>query len=107
MYDMTRVNAKGYFDSEDSEEARYAKKAAMCAQRLEDLAAANIAGPAAWSILCRDAPYFVKDYHDYYKNATRLPPPFPELQRRLNVIGCESFINHRSSCTAARSALPS
>ena len=37
MYDMTRVNANGYFDSEDSEEQRYAKKQAMCAQRLEDL----------------------------------------------------------------------
>ncbi|MBQ2095734.1 MAG: alpha/beta hydrolase, partial [Firmicutes bacterium] len=37
MYDMTRVNAKGYFDSEDSEEARYAKRSALCAQRLEDL----------------------------------------------------------------------
>ena len=34
---MTRVNAKGYFDSEDSEDARYEKKKAMCAQRLEDL----------------------------------------------------------------------
>ena len=39
MYDMTRVNAKGYFDSEDSEEARYQKRAAMCAQRLADLKA--------------------------------------------------------------------
>ena len=37
MYDMTRVNANGYFDSEDSEEARYAKKEAMCSQRLDDL----------------------------------------------------------------------
>lgn len=37
MYDMTRVNANGYFDSEDSEESRYEKKKAMCAQRLEDL----------------------------------------------------------------------
>ena len=37
MYDMTRVNAKGYFDAEDSEEQRYQKKKAMCAQRLEDL----------------------------------------------------------------------
>ena len=36
MYDMTRVNAKGYFDSEDSPQARYDKKTAMCAQRLED-----------------------------------------------------------------------
>ena len=39
MYDMTRVNAKGYFDSEDSEEVRYQKRAAMCAQRLADLKA--------------------------------------------------------------------
>ena len=37
MYDMTRVNANGYFDSEDSEEQRYEKKKAMAAQRLEDL----------------------------------------------------------------------
>ena len=35
MYDMTRVNAKGYFDSEDSEEARYEKKKALNAQRIE------------------------------------------------------------------------
>ena len=33
MYDMTRVNANGYFDSEDSEEARYAKKAAIKAKQ--------------------------------------------------------------------------
>ena len=37
MYDMTRVNAKGYFDAQDSEEDRYNAKAALCAQRLEDL----------------------------------------------------------------------
>ena len=37
MYDMTRVNANGYFDSEDSEEARYEKKKAMAKQRTEDL----------------------------------------------------------------------
>ena len=36
MYDMTRVNAKGYFDAEDSADARYAKKQALNAQRLED-----------------------------------------------------------------------
>ena len=28
MYDMTRVNAKGYFDAEDSEEARHEKRIA-------------------------------------------------------------------------------
>lgn len=36
MYDMTRVTAKGYFDAEDSEEARHAKRVAMNAQRTED-----------------------------------------------------------------------
>ena len=36
MYDMSRVNAKGYFDSENNEEARYKLKAAINAQRLED-----------------------------------------------------------------------
>ncbi len=62
MYDMTRVNAKGYFDSEDSEEARYRKRAAMCAQRLEDLKAGEykLAGGVA-DPLPEDAPYFVKD----------------------------------------------
>ena len=36
MYDMTRVNAKGYFDAEDSAEARYAKRQALNAQRTLD-----------------------------------------------------------------------
>ena len=36
MYDMTRVNAKGYFDTEDSEEARYEKRKALNAQRTAD-----------------------------------------------------------------------
>ena len=36
MYDMSRVNANGYFDAEDSEEARYAKRKALNAQRLTD-----------------------------------------------------------------------
>ena len=43
MYDMTRVNANGYFDAEDSEEARHAKREAMCAQRLADLRAGEYA----------------------------------------------------------------
>ena len=36
MYDMTRVNANGYFDSEDTSDARFEKKRAMNAQRTED-----------------------------------------------------------------------
>lgn len=47
MYDMTRVNAKGYFDSEDSEEARYEKKKALNAQRIEDYKTGLIPSAAA------------------------------------------------------------
>ena len=63
MYDMTRVNAKGYFDSEDSEGARYEKRRAMCAQRLEDLKNGEYKlGGGVIDPLPEDAPFFVKDY---------------------------------------------
>lgn len=68
MYDMTRVNAKGYFDAEDSEEARYEKRKALNAQRTIDYKngtyqrASGVVDP-----LPEDAPFFVKDYHAYYK----------------------------------------
>ncbi len=42
MYDMTRVNANGYFDSEDSEEARYAKKQSLNASEHKNTVKANI-----------------------------------------------------------------
>ena len=94
MYDMTRVNANGYFDSEDSEEARYAKKAAMCAQRLEDLKAGEYKlGGGVVDPLPEDAPYFVKDYYDYYKTERGYHPRSLNSNGGWNVIGCESFMN--------------
>ena len=36
MYDMTRVNAKGYFDAEDSSDLRYEKRKALNEQRIKD-----------------------------------------------------------------------
>ena len=94
MYDMTRVNANGYFDSEDSEEARYAKKAAMCARRLEDLKSGEYApGGGVVDPLPEDAPYFVKDYYDYYKTGRGYHPRSLNSNNGWNVIGCESFIN--------------
>ena len=94
MYDMTRVNAKGYFDSEDSEEARYQKKAAMCAQRLVDLKAGEYTlGGGVVDPLPDDAPYFVKDYYDYYKTPRGYHPRSLNFNGGWNVIGCESFIN--------------
>ena len=94
MYDMTRVNAKGYFDSEDSEEARYEKRAAMCAQRIADLKAGDYTlGGGVVDPLPEDAPYFVKDYYDYYKTARGYHPRSLNSNGGWNVIGCESFLN--------------
>ena len=94
MYDMTRVNAKGYFDSEDSEEARYQKRAAMCAQRLADLKAGEYKlGGGVVDPLPEDAPFFVKDYYDYYKTPRGYHPRSLNSNGGWNVIGCESFIN--------------
>lgn len=94
MYDMTRVNAKGYFDSEDSEEKRYEAKKAMCAQRLEDYknGAYKLAGGVV-DPLPEDAPFFVKDYFDYYKTERGYHPRSLNSNGGWNVIGCESFVN--------------
>ena len=94
MYDMTRVNAKGYFDSEDSEEKRYEAKKAMCAQRLEDYknGAYKLAGGVI-DPLPEDAPFFVKDYYDYYKTERGYHPRSLNSNGGWNVIGCESFVN--------------
>ena len=94
MYDMTRVNAKGYFDSEDSEEARYEKKKAMCAQRLEDLKSGDYKlGGGVVDPLPSDAPFFVKDYHSYYKTDRGYHARSLNSNGGWNVTGCESFIN--------------
>jgi len=94
MYDMTRVNANGYFDAEDSEEARHAKKTAMCAQRLVDYKAGEYAlGGGVVDPLPEDAPFFVKDYHDYYKTRRGYHPRSLNSNGGWNVVGCESFMN--------------
>ena len=68
MYDMTRVNANGYFDSENSAQQRNAKRAAMAAQRSADFKNGSYRrGGGVVDPLPEDAPQFVKDYHDYYK----------------------------------------
>lgn len=94
MYDMTRVNAKGYFDSADSEEARYTAKAAMCAQRLEDCKNGEYKrGGGVVDPLPEDAPFFVKDYYDYYKTKRGYHPRSLNSNDGWNVTGCQSFIN--------------
>ena len=94
MYDMTRVNAKGYFDSEDGEEARYEKRKAMNAQRITDYRNGSYAlGGGVVDPLPEDAPFFVKDYYDYYKTERGYHPRSLNSNGGWNVIGCQSFMN--------------
>ena len=94
MYDMTRVNANGYFDSADSEEARYEAKKTQCAQRLEDLKNGEYKlGGGVVDPLPEDAPFFVADYHDYYKTERGYHARSLNSNGGWNVIGCESFVN--------------
>ena len=68
MYDMSRVAGNGYFDSADSKEARKAARAAINAQRTEDYKNGSyVRQGGVVDPLPEDAPFFVKDYHDYYK----------------------------------------
>ena len=94
MYDMTRVNAKGYFDAEDSEEARYEKRRALNAQRTEDYRNGSYTlGGGVVDPLPEDAPFFVKDYYDYYKTERGYHPRSLNSNGGWNVIGCQSFMN--------------
>ena len=94
MYDMTRVNANGYFDSADSEEARYEAKKAQCAQRLEDLKNGEYKlGGGVVDPLPKEALFFVADYHDYYKTERGYHARSLNSNGGWNVIGCESFVN--------------
>lgn len=94
MYDMTRVNANGYFDSENSEEARYAKKKALNAQRTADYKNGTYAlGGGVVDPLPEDAPFFVKDYYDYYKTKRGYHSRSLNSNGGWNVTGCMSFMN--------------
>lgn len=94
MYDMSRVNAKGYFDAEDSEGARYEKRKACSVQRTIDYKSGcyALAGGVV-DPLPEDAPDFVKDYYDYYKTKRGYHIRSLNSNGGWNATGCESFLN--------------
>lgn len=94
MYDMTRVNANGYFDAEDSEAARYEKKRALNAQRIQDYKNDSYAlGGGVAEQVPEDAPFYVKDYHDYYKTRRGYHARSLNSNGGWNVTGTMSFMN--------------
>ncbi|MEE0925200.1 MAG: alpha/beta hydrolase [Methanobrevibacter sp.] len=94
MYNMTRINAKGYFDEGDNADARYEMKVMLNNQRTEDykngeyVRAGGVVDP-----LPDDAPFFVKDYYDYYKTERGYHKRSLNSNDGWNAIGCMSFIS--------------
>ena len=94
MYDMTRVNANGYFDSEDTSDARFEKKKAMNAQRTADYKNGSYAlAGGVVNPLPEDAPQFVKDYYAYYKTERGYHPRSLNSNSGWNVTSSLSFMN--------------
>lgn len=94
MYDMSRVNANGYFDEEDSEDARYAKRVAMNAQRIVDHQNDTYTrGGGVVDPLPEDAPFFVKDYHNYYKTSRGYHERSLNSNDGWNITSSLSFMN--------------
>ncbi len=94
MYDMSKVNVEGYFESENTPEQRMEKRRAMAAQRTADYKsgtyqrAGGVVDP-----LPEDAPYFVKDYYAYYKTPRGYHARSGNSNDGWNVIGTQSFLN--------------
>lgn len=94
MYDMSRVNANGYFDLEDNESARFEKKKALNAQRIADYKNGTyVRGGGVVDPLPEDAPFFVKDYYDYYKTDRGYHERSLNSNDGWNIIGTMSFMN--------------
>ena len=94
MYDMSRVNANGYFDADDSAEARNALRKKLAVQRTEDFRNGfPKPGGGVPDELPADAPQFFKDYHAYYKTPRGYHPRSLNSNGGWNVTSSLSFLN--------------
>lgn len=107
MYDMSKVNIEGYFQSENTPQQRMEKRKAMARQRTEDYKtgtykrAGGVIDP-----LPEDAPRFVKDYHAYYKTKRGYHERSGNSTDGWNVTGCQSFLNQPLLAFAAEIESP-
>lgn len=94
MYDMSRVNANGYFDENDNATDRYETRKALNAQRVADYKKGSYElGGGVVDPLPEDAPFYVADYHDYYKTDRGYHKRSLNSNGGWNKIGCMSFLN--------------
>lgn len=101
MYDMSRVNANGYFDAEDSQEARHKKLTSLNTQRTDDYKTGRyVRGGGVVDPVSEDAPEFVKQYHAYYKTPRGYHARSLNSNNGWNIAGCVSFINQPMMCRA-------
>ncbi len=99
MYDMSRVNANGYYDENDSPDDRYNLRKALNEQRTKDFKNGSYElGGGVVDPLPEDAPFFVKDYYDYYKTKRGYHKRSLNSNGGWNKIGCMSFINQPILC---------
>ena len=93
MYDMCRVNARGYFDSMSAED-RYKALQTLNEQRTKDYESNTYArAGGVVDPLPEDAPFFVKDYYDYYKTLRGYHPRSLNSNDGWNVTSSLSFMN--------------
>ena len=93
MYDISRVNANGYFDSLD-EKARYELKQNLNKQRSEDFKKGTYAKASGLpDKLSGDEAQFVKDYYDYYKTKRGFHKRSINSNGNWNMTSALSFIN--------------
>lgn len=94
MYDMSRVNANGYFDANDNAEARYKLRQTLNEQRTKDYANGDYERDGGVvETVTDDMPLFVRQYHDYYKTERGYHHRSPNSNGGINKTAVLSFVN--------------
>lgn len=94
MYDMSRINANGYFDANNNEKDRYKLKQTLNEQRTKDYMSSTYArAGGVVDPLPQDAPDFVKDYYAYYKTKRGYHKRSLNSNQGWNITSALSFIN--------------
>lgn len=101
MYDMSRVTANGYFDAMD-EDQRYQMKEQLNAQRTTDYRNGEYALAGGLpDVVPDDAPFFLKDYFNYYKTDRGYHPRSLNSNGGWNITSSLSFANMPIHCYAS------